>query len=124
MLKRVPWTLLLVLSWAGARYSGVNLEVTGGAFLGFVALAFITIMLEFNRSGDIMLPSFKREQVLILMATLLLGSATPLVYQNPHIVDLIVIAVVLADGYVSPVNSFRTALRNMQAGVDTTAADA
>ncbi|MEK7650212.1 MAG: hypothetical protein AAB367_04640 [Patescibacteria group bacterium] len=124
MFKRIPWALLLVLGWIMVRHSGVDLSVEGVAIWPFVGVSFVTLMAEFYRSGDIMILSYKLDQTFAVVATLVLGYGLSLAVQDPHVLDLLVAAVVLADAIISPVNSFRTALRNMQAGVDTTAADA
>jgi len=126
MLKRIPWALLLVLCWAGVRFSGINLGVDGVLVWPFVAGSFIALTIEFSKSGDIMIRSFGRDLAFAICATLVLGSGVTLVWQSQsvYIVDLLVAFTVLYDAYVSTLNSFRTALRNMQAGVDTTAADA
>lgn len=123
MLKRIPWALLLVLLWAGGRYSGVNLGIDGFAIWVFVILSLITLVFEFYKSGDIMLRSFQADLISAITTTLVLGYGLCLAQQDLQPVDLLVAFVVLTDAIVSPINSFRTALRNMQAAVGPTAVD-
>ena len=117
--KRVPFPLILLAFWNLLRWTGVGLSIGSVVGIVLMALSFLVIMLEFWKSGDIALPSFIRDQTFAVIATLCVGVTVTLVWEHRvfYIADLFVIAAVLTDALISSVNSYRTALRNIQAGI-------
>jgi len=125
LLRKTPLALVLVLAWISARTAGVDFSiVTPWAWMVAIA-SMVVSMLEFYKSGDIMIHSFKIDITCSVIATVIMSSGATYVWmsQNVYFVDMFVVAVVLFDALVSPINSFRSALRNMQAGVNSAPVD-
>lgn len=118
-LNRIPFVLLLILIWIGLRMGG--LDVSAGSIAGIVlmVLCFIVLIIEFYKSADIGLRTFKLEMAGTVLNTVL---ATFLVSRyvalnDIHTGDVFVMVVVLVDAWLGPVASFAMALRNVSANL-------
>ena len=60
-LRRAPWALFLVLSWAIARLMGAELATSSIPGLSFIVFGFVALVLEFMFSADISVAAFQRE---------------------------------------------------------------
>lgn len=123
--RRVPLPFIVLALWGIARWAGYDWPIGSVWSVGLIATCFIILMLEFFKSGDVALGSFKLDQLLSVVATVIVVAAETLLWEHKGVstVDFFVLAVILGDAYVSPVNSFRTAQRNIQAGVNTGGGD-
>jgi hypothetical protein len=86
---------------------------------------FVILVLEFQKSGDILLRSFRLDLILAIAALVATTSVITLLWERGtfYTIDIFIAGIVLVDAFVSPSNSFRTALRNWQGGVNTVADD-
>lgn len=110
--RYIPWLLVLIGIWLLIRDTPLSWSVA--------PIALATIMVEFYKSGDIGLRRFQFDLALaVLTLTAMTAILTHFATTGSFLPmpDLVVAAVVLADAWVSPVNSFRTALRNLQGNV-------
>ena len=113
----IPWTSLVCAAWAAIRL-GNYLDLSLATPLGLVLLctALFALVAEFFKSGDVGLGDFIRDLTLALL-TLVVGVVTiTLLYQRDTgmtVLDGIIFAVVVLDAWLSPINAFRTALRNL-----------
>lgn len=120
-LLRIPLVLIMVISWAIMRYSGINLDTGGGPGMTLLVVCIVVLIIEFFKSGDISLGGFGLD-LLFVMVTLIIATATTTIivygygWQQLGFVDMMVLLVTLCDSWVPPYNSFRTALRNLQVG--------
>lgn len=121
IIRRVPLVLILVATWAALRISGAPLDHASPISWVLVIVCFLVAFAEFYKSGDVTLSSFKIDLAFAVAGTV----AATVVAQSLwgqgsfSLPDFFVCAVVVADALISPVNSFRSALRNVQAGVNT-----
>ncbi len=118
-LRHVPLAFALILVWGAMRVSGLALTAGNPLTWLVVVGSFVTLVLEFNKSGDISLKGFEKDQALSVPATFAVGMIGMWLWERGtwSILDAFVVIVVLIDGYLSPVNAFRTALRKFTAGV-------
>ena len=112
----IPWASLVCAAWATIRL-GRYLELDLATPLGLVLLcaALFALVAEFFKSGDVGLGEFIRDLTLALL-TLAAGVVTiTLLLQSDRVtvLDGIILAVVVLDAWLSPINAFRTALRNL-----------
>jgi hypothetical protein len=111
----VPWASLVCVAWATLRLgSQVALDLATPPGLILMCCALVALVVEFFKSGDVGLGEFIRELTLALL-TLAAGVVTlTLLIQRGHVtvLDGIIFAVLVLDAWLSPINSFRTALRN------------
>ena len=120
ILRKVPLVLLLIVIWAILRLTGVNLASGGIGGIFVICVAILVLMLEFYKSGDISTRGFMRDTA---YANLSLIAGTYVVIklwlsgQGVGFTDVVMMLVIAFDSFVSPVNSFRMALRDMSARV-------
>jgi cation transport ATPase len=119
MLGRFPWSLLVVLAMWFAYQAQLDLSGTLG--LVFIGFCVFVVVIEFFKSGDIRLGPFFLD--LLFSVGAVVAGAALLTYMVTHgdgglpgFHYLLGGAVVLVDAILSPFNSFRTALRNLQFG--------
>jgi hypothetical protein len=118
-LGRFPWALLIVLSmWLS--YLG-NIDLSGTVGLIFIGLCVFVLIIEFFKSGDIRIGPFMMD---LLFAAVGLVAASALVTvmvmggKGLGFHYILGCSVLVIDAILSPYNSFRTALRNVQLGGD------
>jgi prolipoprotein diacylglyceryltransferase len=116
ILSTFPWTVLIIIYMVAVHAIGISME--GAAGLIFLSLCVIVLMIEFIKSGDIKVLGFLLD---IIFSVLALVAATALLTYlyfcgevNPTFYDWIGFVVLLGDAIVSPFNSFRTGLRNLE----------
>jgi hypothetical protein len=116
LLKRFPSVLLLLIVWAVFRLGNIADFSTGVGLMIFVALVLGSISFEFFKSGDITLLSFGWDMSFAIIATIMCSVVETILIMNHSfaLTDILTGLVVLMDGWFSPFNSFRTALRNFQ----------
>ena len=120
LIRRTPFILALVVAWAVLRAVDAPLGLASPFAWGLVAAAYAVCALEFYKSGDVTIRSFEFD-VGFSVSTTILASVLAYHFMSEtgfRIPDLFVCAAVVADAYISPVNSFRSALRNVQAGIN------
>jgi prolipoprotein diacylglyceryltransferase len=120
LLYKVPWTLILVLCWATARLFGAQLAASTVPGLIVIVAGFAALVIEFMRSSDITVRSFKMDLGMSIVALVTASVVTTCLFtlhRGLAFVDLVVWVVVFADAWSSPVNSFKTALRNITTDV-------
>jgi hypothetical protein len=83
------------------------------------------VMAEFYKSSDLQLRSFSRDLLAAVLALLVLVGCAPFIWASVGfaVTDGFIVAAVVFDAIVSPINSYRSALRNVQAGVNTAPVD-
>jgi hypothetical protein len=118
-LGRFPWSLLIVLAMWLSYTTDIDLSGTVG--LIFIGLCVFVLIIEFFKSGDIRIGPFMMD---LLFAAIGLVAASALItvmvmggkgLSFHYILGCCVLAI---DAILSPYNSFRTALRNVQLGGD------
>lgn len=118
MFNMIPWTLLLILYMAIVHIIGLDM----GGVLGyiFLALCVVVLFLEFFKSGDIKVGVFLTDLIssviAVVTATALMSYLVFTDNSSPTFFDWFGLAVILGDAILSPFNSFRTALRNLEVG--------
>jgi hypothetical protein len=119
-MKRFPFTWILVLVWIVLRLCHINIEITGPFGLIFAVAGLVVIAVEFYKSSDIGLRTFKIEKASSWVATVAWAYAMGKFadsFSDIHIGDLIVGAVVFVDDWLSTTTSFAMALRNIVGNV-------
>ena len=126
LLRRLPLVLILVLAWAALRLSGCELTLGDPISWALVIACFSVTLIEFYKSGDITLTSFKFDLAFAVIATVVTAALVTHFWGQGviSVPDFFITVSVLADAFLSPVNSFRSALRNVQAGINTAPTDA
>ncbi|MCU0970700.1 MAG: hypothetical protein MUF57_02620 [Gammaproteobacteria bacterium] len=118
-LGRFPWSLLIVLAMWLSYTTDIDLSGTLG--LIFIGLCVFVLIIEFFKSGDIRIGPFMMD---LLFAAIGLVAASSLItvmvmggkgLSFHYILGCLVLVI---DAILSPYNSFRTALRNVQLGGD------
>lgn len=115
----IPWTALLLLLVLGFHQFQINLSTGSAPSIAVIIVSFLVLVLEFIKSGDI---QFKRFIWDLSLSILILVIATwfygYLFFCKQHLffVDYVAYFVILFDSWLSPINAFRTALRNLQIG--------
>ncbi len=117
-LRKFPWVFVLIAYLVWAQMSGTSLDgIPGYVFIG---LAIAVLFVEFFKSGDINTLAFLLDQVFAILAvavsTWLMSHLYYVEGQAPSFYHWLGCAVVLGDAILSPLNSFRTALRNFGVG--------
>ena len=118
ILSKFPWVFLLIAYLVWAQLAGIALDgIPGYVFIG---LAIAVLFVEFFKSGDINAFAFLLDQVFAILAvavaTWLMSYLIYVEGQSPTFYHWLGCAVVLGDAVLSPLNSFRTALRNFGLG--------
>jgi hypothetical protein len=117
---KTPWALIVVLSYAIAKLMGAQLVSGSIPGLVFISAGVIALILEFMRSADITVFTFKLDLAMSILSLLICAVVTTCIFtlKLPFgFVDVIIWAIVLADAWLGPVNSFKTALRNITTDV-------
>lgn len=119
--RRIPFALALTTLWAFLSIFAIDMNRGGLTSTALITLSMLVLITEFYKSGDITLYFFGLDLFFALINTVLYVTCITILIkslgiQGLFIGDFFVGFVVLADGWFSPVNSFRTALRNWQAG--------
>ena len=115
----IPWTALLFITLLGFHYFQVDLSTGSASSIIVIIVSFLVLVLEFIKSGDIQFKRFiwdlTQSIVLLILAT---GFYSYLFFCKQHLffVDYIAYFVIVFDSWLSPINAFRTALRNLQIG--------
>jgi hypothetical protein len=111
----IPWAGLVCAVWAIIRLNQSQvLDFNTPAGIALLFFAFIALVIEFFKSGDVGLGAFIWDLTFALL-TLGFGvyTITLLDQRNDwNILDVLIFAVLVCDAWVSPINAFRTALRN------------
>lgn len=115
----IPWASLVCAAWATIRLGRyVELDLATPPGLVLLCSAIFALVVEFFKSGDVSLGRFMRDLTLALL-TLSAGVVTiTLLIQRDAVtvLDGIVLAVLVLDAWLSPINAFRTAMRNVAIG--------
>jgi hypothetical protein len=119
-LYRTPWALIYVIFWVIARLAGAQFFAGNVYGLIFVLLGLGAMILEFQRSTDITVSSFKMDLGMSVLAIVITTAFTTWMITTSHqlaFADIVVWLVVFADAWSSPVSSFKCALRNITTDV-------
>lgn len=123
LIKKLPLALILVAVWGAARLGGVDFSPATVSGIVVIMACFVVFTLEFIKSGDITLRSFGLDQayavLMIIVGTCVMTILVRDAYA-PCVTDALIALLILCDGWVSPFNSFRTALRNWSAATVST----
>jgi prolipoprotein diacylglyceryltransferase len=118
LFNKIPWTLFLIMYMVVVHIT--NLDMSGPLGYAFLLLCMVVLFLEFFKSGDIKVGTFLIDlvsSVIALVITTVLMSYLVFKHgQFPTFFDWFGAAIILGDCILSPFNSFRTALRNMEIG--------
>jgi hypothetical protein len=97
-----------------------GLDMSGTFGYVFLILCIVVLFLEFFKSGDIKVSTFLIDLVTsvvaLVIATVLMSYLVFKHGEAPTFFDWFGVAIILGDSIISPFNSFRTALRNMEIG--------
>lgn len=122
LLRRVPLVLIALVLWFVVKLVGPELTIANPLSAVFIIGLFIVSNIEFIKSSDITVSTFTLDLLFAFIGTVVCVSMAWYEYgvlgNMPCLADLVVFGVVVADATISPMNSFRTALRNVQAGVN------
>lgn len=118
-LKKVPTVLVLVAIWALVRFLGLATPMASVWAWILLIACFAAIVYEFYKSSDITVRSFAVDLGFAVLAMAMVSISLTLLwqYRSWFLIDVIVFATAFIDGYVSPMNSFRCAQRNLQGGI-------
>ena len=116
--NKVPWTFLIIIYLVGAQVSQIPLDGVPGFVL--IGLGVFVLFAEFFKSGDIGLAVFMIDLVTsviaLVTATVLLCYLAWEMSQPLTFYHWFGYTILLGDAIFSPLNSFRTALRNFGVG--------
>ncbi|WP_417915265.1 hypothetical protein [Candidatus Electronema sp. JM] len=116
--NKVPWTFLIIIYLVGAQVSQIPLDGVPGFIL--IGLGVFVLFAEFFKSGDIGLAVFMIDMVTsviaLVTATVLLCYLAWEMGQPLTFYHWFGYTILLGDAIFSPLNSFRTALRNFGVG--------
>jgi hypothetical protein len=113
--NNIPLVLVLTVLWSITKTTGVSTSITSVVGIILLLMTFSALAFEFFKSGDIGLKTFSVDTAFSIVQTIICTSTVSVLLGKgltPTIPDLILFAAVLLDAWMSPVNSFRTALRN------------
>jgi hypothetical protein len=122
-LRRTPWVLFLVLSWAIARLMGANIATSSIPGLFFIVFGVVALVLEFMFSADIAVAAFQRElgmAIVTLVVASVVATCLITLHRGIGFVDGFILCIALVTSWVCPVNSFKTALRSITTDVGIT----
>lgn len=124
-LRRIPVLLILVGTWLAGRFAGLDFGITSPAAWVVVFAFGAGIAAEFYKSADILIRSFEADVAFAFITTVAMTASITFLWAagNIYMTDAIVIGVVSLDAVMSPINSFRSAQRNLSAGIGAPAAD-
>lgn len=118
--RRLPFTLFLLILWAVLRLADVKMTAGSLSGITFVILGFLVLIVEFFKSADIGVRTFRIEQAVTVLTTISATiGLTRIGFNDIHFGDVILGVVIVFDAWVSPVNSFSMALRNVQGNIGT-----
>ena len=115
----IPWPALLFMMVLAFHFTQTDLLLGSVPSIVVISGSFIVLILEFIKSGDI---QFKRfiwdltQSLLILIFATCFYSYLYFCKQHLYFVDYVAYLVLIFDSWLSPINAFRTALRNLQIG--------
>ena len=118
-LKRLPVALSLVVVWTIVRLF-INIEgfwSVNKFVVIVICICFAVVVVEFMKSADISMRSFQIDLLFAVVAVVLGTFALTKVGIEKtgfHFTDVLMAGLILIDATVSPINSFRTALRNFE----------
>ena len=115
----LPWTALLFLLVSAFHYFHLDLSTGSIPSLVVIVTGFIVLVLEFIKSGDIQFTRFIWDLTLSILILILATWFYSYLYfcKQPLVfVDYVAYFVIIFDTWLSPINAFRTALRNLQIG--------
>ncbi len=127
LLGRIPWTFLIII-FASIVYAIPKVDFMVGPIgtvltLVFIVMGVVVLMIQFFKSADISTMAFIAHQcfsvLAIILATILMTlMKTKKMDMTPTTETIYWIGclILLADVILSPINSFRTAKRNLQMG--------
>ncbi|MCI5132812.1 MAG: hypothetical protein D3904_15165 [Candidatus Electrothrix sp. EH2] len=117
-LGRLPWIFTPVIYLLAVHRMNISLE--GPLGYTFIGVAVGVLFIEFIKSGDIGLISFLLDSVFsviaVIVSTALLTYMIFSLDQSPTFFHWFGYAIIVGDALFSPVNAFRTALRNFGVG--------
>ena len=118
LFRKLPWSVLLIAYMVVVHLA--NVSMAGPAGYVFIGLCMLVLVVEFVKSGDISAAVFFVDLVgaivSLILATVLLCYLWFKLERMPTFFHWIGFAVILGDALVSPMNAFRTALRNLGLG--------
>lgn len=116
--NKIPYTLFLIAYLLVVRVTGLDMHGVAGYI--FIGLCVIVLIVEFFKSGDISTAYFLSDIVFAVLAVVIAtGLMCYLVFklgETPTFYHWLGYAVIIGDAVMSPLNSFRTALRNFGVG--------
>ena len=117
-ITNAPLLLVTGIVWSTSKLSGVSTDTASFTGIGLILFSFATLVLEFFKSGDIGLRTFASDQAFSVAQTVLASVTLALVIRDRgfaaiSLPDVVFAVVTLCDAWLSPFNSFRTALRNI-----------
>lgn len=119
--NRLPAALILTVVWSIARMSGVDFSIDKIPGIVLTCFCFVVLVIEFNKSGDITLNAFGWDLGLADIAKVLVTIILTLLisekgFSSLFLTDYFMGLLIIFDGWFSPFNSFRIALRNFMVG--------
>lgn len=120
MLSKIPFTLILTISWLFLNIFGIDLSMSSPFGISILFLAFIVYIIEFYKSGDIMLRSFMLDLAYAILNLIIVTCYITIIIKSGfklHAIDIMVSMIALIDIWLSPVNGYRTALRNLSTDI-------
>lgn len=115
----IPFSGFLLLCLIIMHLTQIDLSVGTIASILTIVVSFVVLAVEFFKSGDITFRVFVLDitfSVVVLVIGTWLFSYLFIRGMKVYFVDFMVYAILLLDSWMSPVNAFRTALRNLQIG--------
>ncbi len=109
---KFPSALILTVLWAVSKFVSLDTSVSQPTGVALLILTFGSALYEFYKSADLSVSAFAADTA-CSVAQAIVATVT-VVYNLDYITlpDAILCLTVVADGIFSPVNSFKTALRN------------
>lgn len=115
----IPWSAILFIIVLSFHYLQADLFLGSVPSIVVITSSFIVLVLEFIKSGDIQFKRFiwdlTQSLLVLIFATWFYGYLF-FCQQHLYFVDYVAYLVLIFDSWLSPINAFRTALRNLQIG--------
>lgn len=116
--NKIPWTLFIIIYMVVVHI--LEIDMAGVAGYVFLALCIVILFVEFFKSGDIKLLTFLVDIIssvgALIIATVLMSYLIFKEGKMPTFFDWFGVAIIVGDAILSPVNAFRTPLRNLEIG--------
>ena len=113
-LGRFPWIFTPIIYLLVVHR--LNIALTGPSGYTFMGLVVVVLLIEFVKSGDIGVVSFMLDTtssvIAVMVSTALLTYMVFTLHEAPTFFHWFGYAIIIGDALFSPVNAFRTALRN------------